>query len=50
MQIGLKLVNGLNHNKHIHMLHHGLDLGGIAILLPTIIYFVHGGVNYIKMA
>lgn len=29
VQIGLKLVNGLNHNKHIHMLHHNLDLGGI---------------------
>ncbi len=50
VQIGLKLVSGLNHDNHIHMLHHGLDLGGIAILLPTIIYFVHGGMNYIKIA
>jgi hypothetical protein len=50
VQIGLKLVNGLNHDKCIHVLHDSLDLGGIAILLPIIIYFVHGGVDYTKMA
>jgi len=27
MQIGLKLVNGLNHDKCIHVLHDSLDLG-----------------------
>jgi hypothetical protein len=48
VQIGIKMVHKWNHDKHIHMNHHCLDLQGI-IIFSFKIYYVDGDEDYIKV-
>ncbi len=49
--IGNKMVHKWSHGKrHIHMIHHGLDLGGVLTTFSFIIYFMIGNMDCIEMA
>jgi hypothetical protein len=46
MQIGIKMVSRQNHDKYIHMIHHGPHLGGIPIFSFIVYVYMVMGTTY----